>query len=88
MCVSPIFHALNMLGAGKVILIFGLAQPLRLACLFAGFSTLRFGAVLLVIGVARIRSEKIFTVLAFTFSNAFNHRPLPPGRIMTTDKTP
>jgi hypothetical protein len=87
MGVSPVFHTLDIRWAGKVILIFWLAQPLRLARFFTGFSTLRLGTVLLVIGVARIRGEKIHTVLALTFLNRLYHRPLPPGRIMTAKKT-
>jgi hypothetical protein len=67
-----------------VIFIFRLAQPPALTGFFAGFPALLPSAVALMVGIARVRREKCFAVFAFSFSGSSDHRPLPPGRIMTS----
>lgn len=64
--------------------IFRFIQPPALTGFFTGFSAFRLPAVALMVGIPRVRRKKCFTVQAFSFSDASDHRLLPPGRIMTS----
>jgi len=86
MVLAPLPDPLDVLGTGEVMFIFRFVQPPSLTVFFAGFSAFRLPAVVLVVGITRVRRKKCFTVPAFLFSDSSDHRPLPPGRIMTSWK--
>jgi len=86
MVFAPLPDPLYVLGTGEIIFIFRFAQPPALTGFFTGFSALRPAAVALMLGITRVRCKKYFTVPAFLFSGSSDHRPLPPGRIMTSWK--
>lgn len=69
---SPLAHPLDVGRAAKMILIFRLAQPTALALGLAGFPAVGLAAELLVMMVARMRSEQLFamqTVALRTFGH-------------------
>jgi len=66
MSLAPVPHALGVFGPPEVIAVGRLAQPSALAGQFAGLSTSRFAAVMLVVFVAVIGEEKITATAAFT----------------------
>ena len=66
MSLAPVPHALGVFGPPEVIAVGRLAQPSALAGQFAGLSTSRLAAVMLVMFVAVIGEEKITATAAFT----------------------
>lgn len=59
---SPLAHPLDVGRAAKMILIFRLAQPTALAVGLAGFLAVGLATKLLVMMVARMRSEQLFAM--------------------------
>ena len=59
---SPLAHPLDVGGAAEMVLIFRLAQPPVLALGLAGFPAVGLATKLLVMMVARMRSEQLFAL--------------------------
>lgn len=74
MCLSPPLDTPGILGTAEVILILRLFQPLTLTGSLAGLAALVFRAVLLAIGVSRVRREKGVAILALALLDS-HHRP-------------
>ena len=78
MGLSPLPHALDMVGAFEVITVGGFVSPLELAGLFAGFAALGLGTVALAPGAAGVGIKEHLTVSTFMLASWTSHWPVSP----------
>ena len=78
MGLSPLPHALDVLGALKVVAIFGFVEPSALAVGLAGFAAFGLGAVALTLRIAVVGNEEHLAVLTLAFSLGLFHGPESP----------
>jgi hypothetical protein len=74
MVPAPLAYPFDMARIAEVVFVLGFFKPALLACAFAGFAAGRFGAKLLMPGVARVRDEKTMAMRALAFCVDY-HRP-------------
>ena len=78
MGLSPLSHALDVLGASEVVAIVGFIEPSALAVGLTGLAALGLGAVALTLRIAVVGNEEHLAVLTLTFSRGLSHGPESP----------
>ena len=73
---APLLNPSDMVRSLKITVVFFLLQPTTLACRLACLATFGFGAVLLMPGIAMIRTEENGTVHAPALLDSCGHRRL------------